>query len=87
MFSTTIAQSTASTQDRFNVDLTNAIPDIAASLIHDSEHSQLPSDIFEKLVFQALNDLVDDFAQDPAKYLKPHHETAIDLIAHEYLGS
>lgn len=69
------------------IDLTDSIPDITANLIHDSEHFQLPSDIFEKLVFQALNDLIDEFAQNPDRYLKPHHRSEIDRIAHEYLES
>ena len=43
------------------IDLTDSLPDITANIIHDSEHYQLPSDIFEDLVFQALNDLIDDF--------------------------
>ena len=69
------------------IDLTDSITDITANLIHDSEHHQLPSDIFEKLVFQALNDLIDEFAQNPARYLKPHHQSEIDRIAEQYLES
>lgn len=69
------------------VDLSDSLPDITANLIQDSEHFQLPSDIFEDLIYQALNDLIDDFAQNPAYYLKPPHETAITCIANNYLNS
>ena len=69
------------------VDLTDSLPDIAANLIHDSEHFQLPSDIFEEVLFEALNDLVDDFARNTDKYLQPHHQAQIDRIAAEYLNS
>jgi hypothetical protein len=70
------------------IDLTDGIPDITANLISDQpEHCHLPPDIFEDLVFKALNDLIDDFALDPHKYIKPRHETAIDSIAHQYLNS
>ncbi|NJK58793.1 MAG: hypothetical protein HC939_23840 [Pleurocapsa sp. SU_5_0] len=69
------------------IDLTNSIPDITANLIHDSEHFQLPSDLFEDLLFEALNDLIDDFSLDPDKYLKPHHQSQLDGIAQEYLNS
>jgi hypothetical protein len=69
------------------IDLTDSLPDITANLVHDSEHYQLPSDIFEDLLFKALNELIDDFATDPDKYLKPHHQTQIDQIAHDYSES
>ena len=68
------------------IDLTDSIPDITANLIDDSQHYQLPSELFEDAVFQALNDLIDDFANDPDKYLKPHHQTLIDRTAEQYLN-
>lgn len=68
------------------IDLTDSIPDITANLIDDSQHYQLPSELFEDAVFQALNDLIDDFANDPDKYLKPHHQTLIDRTAERYLN-
>ena len=64
-----------------------AIPDITANIIYDSEHFQLPSDIFENAVYEALNDLIDDFAENPQKYLKASHESKIDHIANNYLAS
>ena len=69
------------------IDLTDSVSDIAANLIHNSEYNQLPSDIFESLVFQVINELVDDFATNPDKYLKPHHQTQIEFIARDYLNS
>jgi hypothetical protein len=45
------------------------------------------TDAFEDLVFQALNDLIDNFAQEPNKYLQPHHQDVIDRIANEYVNS
>ena len=68
------------------IDLTDSIPDITANLIHDSQHHQLPSELFENAVFEALNDLIDDFASDPDKYLKPHHQTLLDRTAELYLN-
>ncbi|MEM9509841.1 MAG: hypothetical protein AAGA16_19525 [Cyanobacteria bacterium P01_E01_bin.35] len=69
------------------IDLTDSLPDITSNIIHDSEHYQLPSDIFEDDVFQALNDLIDDFAINPEKYLKPHHQQHLDVTAQQYLNS
>jgi hypothetical protein len=70
------------------INVTDCIPDITANLIAASpDHYDLPPDIFESLVFEALNDLIDDFALNPHKYIQPCHETAIDSIAHQYLNS
>jgi hypothetical protein len=85
MSSTILTQSTPKVQRI--IDLTDSIPDITANIIHNSEHHQLPSDIFENLIFEALNDLIDDFSLDPDKYLKTHHETHINRIAEQYLNS
>lgn len=69
------------------IDLTDSLPDITANLIHDSKHFQLPSDLFEDILFEALNELIDNFAINPDKYLKPHHQSQLDGIAQEYLNS
>lgn len=76
-----------SKNQNYKIDLTDCIPDIAANYVHDSEHFQLPSDIFEALIYKAVNELIDDFAQNPANYLKPCHETEFDSIANNYLNS
>ena len=67
------------------IDLTDSLPDITANIIHDSQHYLLPSNIFEGAVLEAINDLIDDFAINPDKYLKSKHLKQIDNIAAEYL--
>lgn len=69
------------------IDLTDAVPDIAANLIYGGQYHQLPSDIFEQLIIELINDLVDDLASDPQKYLKPQHQTQIERITQDYLNS
>jgi len=72
----------------YNIDVNDCLGDITANYITDStEHYQLPSDIFENVVFEAMNDLVDDFAQDPDRFLKTCHTQQIDRIAQTYLNS
>jgi hypothetical protein len=79
--------STATKKKRI-IDLSECLPDITANIIHHSaEHYLLPSDIFEDVILQAVNDLIDDFALNPAQYLKPHHQQQLDHIANEYLNS
>jgi hypothetical protein len=69
------------------IDLTDSLPDITANIVNDSEHYQLPSDIFEDAVLAAINDLIDDFAQNPDNYLKPNHQRQFEQIASKYLNS
>ncbi len=40
---------------------TDSLADITDNIIQDSEHYLLPSDIFEKAILEAINDLIDDF--------------------------
>lgn len=80
-----MTQSLSTTKTKYKLDLSDSVPDITANLIHDSRFNQLPSDIFEPVIFQALNDLVDDFALHPDKYIKPKHRSQIDAIARDYL--
>lgn len=66
------------------IDLSDCIEDITDNVIHGSEHYDLPSDIFQPVIVQALNDLLDDFANNTEKYIQPCHETEIDCLAQEY---
>jgi len=85
--STSQPQATVSKVNPRIIDLTDSIPDVTSNLIVDSEHYQLPPDIFENALYEALNDLIDDFAQNPNRYLKPKHYARIDAVAHEYINS
>ena len=67
------------------IDLSDSLPDITANIIHDSKHYLLPSNIFETAILETINDLIDDFAINPDKYLKSKHLKQIDNIAAEYL--
>lgn len=72
----------------YSIDVSECLEDITANYIANStEHYQLPADIFKNTVFEALNDLVDDFAQDPDRFLNNRHTEQIDSIAHAYLNS
>ena len=69
------------------IDLTDALPDITSNLVVDSQHYNLPPSLFEDLMFEALNDLVDKFALNPNHYLEPKHYEKMTAIAAEYLNS
>jgi|GEM_PF-1894252 len=75
-------------ENDYSIDVNDCLEDITANYIADStEHYQLPSSLFEKVVFQAMNDLIDDFAQEPDRFLKNRHAQQIESIAHTYLNS
>jgi hypothetical protein len=75
------------TPTKYSIDLSEAIPDITANIIHDSRFNQLPSDIFEPVILKALNDLIDNFAQIPDKYIQREHQSDIESIAIDYLAN
>ena len=75
MILTTVKQRasyTSTNTQKHIIDLTDCVADTT-------------SNIFENVVFEALNDLIDDFAINPDKYLKPKHKQQIDAIASQYL--
>ncbi|MGL5834257.1 MAG: hypothetical protein ACRC1Z_13630 [Waterburya sp.] len=80
-----MTQSLSTTKTNYKLDLSDSVPDITTNVIHDSRFNQLPSDIFESVIFQALNELIDDFALHPDKYLKPKHRSQIDALARDCL--
>ena len=77
----------ASPVSNYSIDLNDCLEDITTNIIHDSEHFLLPSDIFEDAVFEAVNDLIDEFAQAPDRFLTSRHTQRLDDIAHAYLNS
>jgi hypothetical protein len=81
-----MTQSIRTTKTKYKIDITSSIPDITANIIHDSRFNQLPSDIFEPPIFRALNDLIDDFALLPEKYIQASHHSQIESIAIDYLA-
>lgn len=72
----------------YSIDVKDCLEDVTANFIAEStEHYQLPSDLFESVLFQAMNDLIDEFAQEPDRFVKNRHLKQIDSIAQAYLNS
>ena len=77
-----------SSENDFIIDASEFLDDVTTNYIFDSpDYHNLPSDIFEGTLFDALNDLIDDFAMNTHRYIKPQHLDEIDRIAIEYLYS
>lgn len=66
--------STNNTPNRYNLDLTDCIQDTTANYTESHpELFQCPSDIFEDEVFNAIDELIEDFSTHPEKYLKSQY--------------
>ena len=77
-----------SSENDFIINAGEFLDDVTANYIFDSpDYYNLPSDIFERTLFDALNGLIDDFATNTHRYIKPQHLDEIDRIAIEYLYS
>ena len=63
----------------YNIDLDFCIDDIAENYIYqEEEYQQIPIKEIKEILFEGINDLIDDFAENPNKYL--NHELSQRLI-------
>lgn len=66
----------------FTLNLRDCIQDTADNFVFESpEYCDVPADVFELLLFQALEELVEDFSTNPSKYLKSNHLEHIERTA------
>lgn len=82
MTSSTISDSS------FTLNLRNCIQDTADNFVYESsEYCDVPADVFELSLFQALEELIEDFSTHPSKYLKSNHLEHIKRTALDYRHS
>ena len=56
--------------NQYTISLSDCLEDIAENFIYaESEYSQVPSFVLVPLMFEAVNDLIDKFSNDPEKYI------------------
>ena len=61
---------TAKHPTSFNIDLDFCIADIADSFVFENtEYEELPSSVIQSSMFQAINELIDNFSIEPQKYI------------------
>ena len=74
--------------DRYTISLSDCLEDIAENFIYaESEYSQVPSFVLVPLMFEAVNDLIDKFSNDPEKYISDRLRQKIDETVREYLAA
>ena len=75
-------------KDQYIISLSDCLEDIAENFIYaESEYSQIPSFVLVPLMFEAVNDLIDKFSDDPEKYISDRLRQKIDETVREYLAA
>jgi hypothetical protein len=73
---------------QYTISLSDCLEDIAENFIYaESEYSQVPSFVLVPLMFEAVNDLIDEFSNTPGKYISDRLRKKIDEAVSEYLAA
>jgi hypothetical protein len=74
--------------DQYTISLSDCLEDIAENFIYaESEYSQVPSFVLVPFMFEAVNDLIDEFSTTPEKYISDRLRKKIDEAVSEYLAA
>ena len=75
-------------QNWFKTNLKEHAEDIAENFIYaESEYSHVPSFVLVPLMYEAVNDLIDEFSTNPEKYIGDRLRQKIDEAVSEYLAA
>ena len=75
-------------ENKYIISLDECLPDIAENFIYvESEYSHIPSFVLVPIMFEAVNDLIDEFSDSPEKYLSDRLREKIDVAVSEYLAA
>jgi CRISPR/Cas system-associated protein Cas10 (large subunit of type III CRISPR-Cas system) len=73
---------------QYNISLSDCLEDIASNFIYaESEYSDVPPFVLIPLMFDAINDLIDEFSSNPEKYISKALRQKIDEVVAEYLAT
>jgi hypothetical protein len=73
---------------QYTISLSDCLEDIAENFIYaESEYSHVPSFVLVPLMFEAVNDLIDEFSSSPEKYISDRLREKIDEAVSEYLAT
>ena len=75
-------------KDRYTISLTDCLEDIAENFIYaESEYSHVPPFVLIPIMFEAVNDLIDEFSTNPEKYINHSLRQKLDETVSEYLAA
>jgi hypothetical protein len=74
--------------NQYTISLSDCLEDIAENFIYaESEYSHVPSFVLVPIMFEAVNDLIDEFSTNPEKYISDRLRKKIDEAVSEYLAA
>ena len=74
--------------DRYTISLSDCLEDIAENFIYaESEYSQVPSFVLVPIMFEAINEWIEEFSTNPEKYISDRLRKKIDEAVSEYLAA
>lgn len=74
--------------NQYTISLSDCLEDIAENFIYaESEYSQVPPFVLVPIMFEAVNDLIDEFSTNPEKYISDRLKEKIDETVSEYLAA
>ena len=72
----------------YTISLDDCLEDIASNFIYaEKEYSDVPPFVLIPLMFEAVNDLIDEFSNSPEKYINNALRQKIDETVNEYLAA
>ena len=74
--------------DRYTISLSDCLEDIASNFIYaESEYSHVPPFVLVPIMFEAVNDLIDEFSTNPEKYIGDRLREKLDETVSKYLAA
>ena len=74
--------------DRYTISLEDCLEDIAENFIYaEKEYSHVPPFVLVPIMFEAVNDLIDEFSNNPEKYLSDRLRKKLNETVSEYLAA
>lgn len=74
--------------DRYTISLADCLEDTAENFIYaESQYSQVPSFVLVPAMFEAVNELIEEFSTEPEKYISDRLRQKIDEAVSEYLAA
>ena len=75
-------------ENKYIITLDDCLEDMAANFIYEeSEYSQVPPFVLIPLMFEAVNELIDQFSNSPEKYVSYALRQKIERAVNEYLAA
>ena len=72
--------------NQYTISLSDCLEDIAENFIYaENEYSHVPPFVLVPIMFEAVNDLIDEFSSNPEKYISDRLREKLDETVSEYL--